>query len=101
MCRPTSSLALVRELRSRSKRPANGLSRIAATATLRSGGLTACPASTAVSSTNVSVRLICMPALPQTSQLYGFDNYLTDKAFQACYYPSHESDGQEKGSRAG
>ena len=47
MWRPISALAWVSGLRSRSKRPANGLSMIAATATLRSGGSTVWPASIA------------------------------------------------------
>ena len=38
MCRPISALASVSGLRSGSKRPANGLSMMATTATLRSGG---------------------------------------------------------------
>ena len=69
MCSPISALALVSGLRSRSKRPANGLSMIATTATLRSGGSIFCPASIPISSKNVSVRLICIAFLLQSSWL--------------------------------
>src|SRR5262245_45480526 len=89
MTRPISSLALVSGPRSRSNRPANGLSITAATATLRSGGSIVWPDSMPTSSQNVSVRLICITISPlqHTAARRGDqpNNYLTALAIQARY----------------
>ncbi len=71
MCWPIAALSFVSRLRSRSNRPANGLSMTAAAATLRNGGSICCPASSLTSSKKVSVRLICMPRSPDRRPILG------------------------------